>query len=546
MHCLHNPDREIMAEPQGAALPARSGTENLSDEQAVEVITEAMRALFHPPAVASAVPGSMVRLPEQVQPTELLSIPSDLVSIILSQLDTLGLACLAATCRLLWCDGSNPLPQSALPFGLVEAELRGRAEARGLHIDASLPEGTLSWVPYLLKCSFCDALRQNTPLAVTDHNSLFVDRKGRLHLACRRQEIAMGKVGEPLLGHDWDSDADVFVPVSPTLVPSMQDKRIVSVATDSNHCLALSAVGEVYSWGDARDGVLGHADRSAMAGPRRVEALVHVEFISAGPSASAAVDHRGRLFTWGFAYRIGDNASYGLGYELDSATGIQPTPKRVDALSERVVGVALGFGSIFAVTDVGVVFSCGHNEYGKLGHDLLFESEVLPRRIQALAETGRRFVAVAAGYHHVLALTDTGLVYGWGYGCANGQGQSQSTPQRVDALAGQCVTLVYARHMSSCAVTENGELYTWGSGGVYLGHGNGATQQMPKRVEALRRVKVGAVAISEGHTLVADTDGVVWGVGERAAIGLGDADGPPGDIVVQLTPIPNLRVRTHA
>jgi len=507
-----NPDREIMTELSAASLAALRAVDtearapaNLSDEQAAEVITEEMRALFQPPAAASAVHGSMEV--EQAQPMELLTVPSDLLSIILSQLETLDLACFAATCSTLWCDGSIPLPQTALPFGLVEAELRRRAEARGLHIDSSLPEGVLSWVPYLLKRDFNDAQRREASLAAGLGHSFFVDRKGRLHHACHRQAIAMGKMGETLLGHDWDSDAGAFKSVPPTLVPSLQDKRIVSVATGSDHCLALSAVGEVYSWGDAGDGVLGHADSSAMAGPRRVEALVQVELISAGPSTSAAVDHRGRLFTWGCA-------SYGLGYELDSATGIQLTPKTVDALSEhRVMGVALGFAFFLAVTDAGVVFSCGHSAHGALGHGLL-TSAVMPRRIQALAETGLRFVAVAAGYVHVLALTATGVVYGWGHGDANGHGPDQHTPQWVAALAGQRVKLVYAQGYSSCAVTENGELYTWGRGGSFrLGHGVAARQAMPKRVEALRGVKVAAAAISDSQTLVADTDGAVWGFG---------------------------------
>ena len=32
----------------------------------------------------------------------------------------------------------------------------------------------------------------------------------------------------------------------PTPVPSMQDRRIVSVASSDSHCVALSAEGEVY------------------------------------------------------------------------------------------------------------------------------------------------------------------------------------------------------------------------------------------------------------------------------------------------------------
>ena len=44
----------------------------------------------------------------------------------------------------------------------------------------------------------------------------------------------------------------------PTPVPSMQDRRIVSVATSDSHCLALTAEGEVYSWGEGYYGALGH------------------------------------------------------------------------------------------------------------------------------------------------------------------------------------------------------------------------------------------------------------------------------------------------
>jgi len=136
---------------------------------------------------------------EQAQPLLLSVVPPELLSIILSQLGTRALACLAATCRSLWCDAPTlPLPTP----GLVETELRRRAEARGLHIGSALPEGELSWVLYLLRREFFGALRREAPLAVGGEHSLFVDREGRLHLACCRGEIQAGKVGEPLSGHD--------------------------------------------------------------------------------------------------------------------------------------------------------------------------------------------------------------------------------------------------------------------------------------------------------------------------------------------------------
>jgi len=424
----------------------------------------------------------------------------------------------------------------------VETELRRRAEARGLLIGSSLPEGALSWVSYLLKRDCHDTMRREAPLAMGGEHSLFVDREGRLHLACSLAAIQAGEVGGPLLGHDWSS-ASVAVP--PTLVSSMQGKRIVSVASSKLHCLALSDEGEVYSWGDGTHGALGHADGGAGTGPRRIETLAHVESVAAGPIGSAAVDDRGTLFTWGRT--TWQEWPTGLGCEHDPETECQLTPKRVDALlQDRVVGVALGLGFTLAVTDAGAVFSFGSCFFGALGHGSM-ESEVLPRRIDALTQTDRRFIAVTAGHGHALALAEEGEVYGWGHLFTNGRGEDLRTPQLVTALAGQRVKLVYAQECSSCAVTASGELYTWGHvspKSVHLGHGVKGPQRTPKRVGALHRAKVAAAAIGYRHTLVADTDGVGWAFGECSAIGLGNAVASRRGTVVPPTPIGTVYVRT--
>jgi len=237
----------------------------------------------------------------------------------------------------------------------------------------------------------------------------------------------------------------------------------------------------------------------------------------------------------------------GLGYALDSHIHSQLTPKWVEALSEdRVVGVTLGYGFTLAATDAGAVFSFGSSPEGALGHGSL-EAEVLPRRIDVLAQTGRRFVAVAAGYHHALALTEEGELYGWGDGDANGHGRDELTPRRVTALVDQRVKLMDTGYDASCAVMEKGELFTWGSSGSYynLGHGDNEPQATPKRVEGLFGARVAAVAISGYHTLAVDEDGVVWAFGVRSGLGL---DNPsPEDVRFVTTPTlnPTLRVRAR-
>jgi len=381
-------------------------------------------------------------------------------------------------------------------------------------------------VPYLLRREFYDTLRREAPVTaggvcdqaaavLNSAHSIFVDREGCLYTCGHGRR----------LGHDRDFGCIE----QPTPVPSMLDRRIISVASSGEHCLALSAEGEVYSWGDGQYGSLGHGDVAARAVPSRITSLSRIEQIAAGLNyTSAAVDEKGNLYTWGVAFTLvaddDPTGVSGLGYRVSPGTECQPTPKRVDELSqERVVGVAPGGGFTLAVTDAGAVFSFGNGSYGMLGHGS-YQSVVVPRRIEALAETERRCVAVAAGGCFALALIEESQVYGWGWGGANGHGREEAMPQLVAALVDERVKLVFAGYASSCAVTETGELFTWGSetgivrGCCNLGHGVNTLQVTPLRVKGLGGARVASAAMDPRHTLVADEDGVVWAFGQRNAL----------------------------
>ena len=167
----------------------------------------------------------------------------------------------------------------------------------------------------------------------------------------------------------------------------------------------------------------------------------------------------------------------------------------------------------------------------------------LTRIIDDLAQTGRRFVAVAAGHFHVLALTEEGELYGWGDRGANGHGRDEPTSRRVAALIGERVKFVDAGFDASCAVTGKGELFTWSDDGseYNLGHGVKTPQATPKRVEALGGARIAAVTIGGYHTLAVDEDGVVWGFGNGRALGVELTAGVA--FVTTPTSIPTLRVR---
>ena len=341
-----------LAALRAAARACQLATPSFTDEQAAQglAVANELRARFLPPS-SSAQAAS-----------PLLQLPAELLPIILSCLDTRDLARLAATCLLLWRDAPSP-PPPPRAIGPVETELRRRATARGFDVGSSLPEGATSWMACLLNPYRRDAQMRQVPLAVGAYGSYFQDRSFFVNKGGR---LLHGR-STPVSGQAVDPDAN---PNPPTPVSSMQDIRIVSVATGYDHSLALSAQGEVYSWGSgclngAGIGALGHGDEGARAVPTRIESLSRIERIAAGCGKSAAVDEVGRLFTWGqgavcVSEEHGDMVyPTGLGYELDEGYD-QLTPKRVEALSqERVVGVACSFDFALAVTDAGAVFFFG-------------------------------------------------------------------------------------------------------------------------------------------------------------------------------------------
>jgi len=284
-----------LADLRAAARECQLAAPSFSDEQAAQglAITEELRAHFLLPAF-SAQADSL-----------LLQLPAELLADILSRFDTGDLARLAATCRSLCRDAPTP-PPPPRTIGPVEAELRRRAEARGLDVGSSLPDRATSWVACLLKRDRRDAQLWRAPLAVGRYHSIFVDKGGRL-LTCGSDHLTA-----PVLGHAVDPAAEPSVLHEigpPTPVPSMQDRRIVSIASGYAHCLALSAEGEVYSWGAGAYGALGHGGEGTRAVTSRIESLSRIEHIAAGPNfTSSAVDEKGRLFTWGRAGFVDEEA----------------------------------------------------------------------------------------------------------------------------------------------------------------------------------------------------------------------------------------------
>jgi alpha-tubulin suppressor-like RCC1 family protein len=129
--------------------------------------------------------------------------------------------------------------------------------------------------------------------------------------------------------------------------------------------------------------------------------------------------------------------------------------------------------------------------------------------------------------------------------------ESERLPKPIEALRGVRVGSVAIARRRSYAVADTGELWAaWGysrRGLPPLGHGEQAHCLLPKVVAALRRVKLDAVTVADGHSLVLAGDGKLYAWGhynqtKSGTLGLGPAVKSKKSTVHKPRRVPALRV----
>lgn len=137
--------------------------------------------------------------------------------------------------------------------------------------------------------------------------------------------------------------------------------NIVSIASGGAHSFAITAEGIVYSWGSNWAGQLGLGHITDQATPQRVTFFDtrNVVSIVVGSHHSLALTAEGNVYSWGHSI-IGQ---LGLGNTIH-----QTTPQRVTFFDTRnVISVSAGCYHSFALTADGNVYAWGRNVESQLG-----------------------------------------------------------------------------------------------------------------------------------------------------------------------------------
>ncbi|CAH2243797.1 jg12710 [Pararge aegeria aegeria] len=275
----------------------------------------------------------------------------------------------------------------------------------------------------------------------------------------RIQQIACAEKLALLLTHDGAVYTLPYDTMTPLLVPGLESKTITQMACHPNgrHYLCQSSCGGVWSWGAGEDGRLGHGDTAARDAPQPLHHLAHHE----------------------------------------------------------VVRVAAGIACSAVITSRGALYTWGRGTQGRLGHGTI-ETCLTPQPVSFNAHNIERIIDIALGWGEGQTLCCT-----W-EGAVQVFGDSEAgTPRALTSLSTLRVTRVYTGEHWHAALTDGGQVYTWGKGDGYrLGHGNLESTKIPKLVEALQGIKIVDMSLGMSHGIALSSESVLyaWGTHERAQI----------------------------
>ncbi|KAK1391050.1 ultraviolet-B receptor UVR8 [Heracleum sosnowskyi] len=233
----------------------------------------------------------------------------------------------------------------------------------------------------------------------------------------------------------------------------------------------------------------------------------------------SAVYVEGRCWIWG----KGDGGRLGLGNE-DCVY--------VPCLNKNLMNVkcvALGGLHSVCLDSLGQVFTWGYGGFGALGHSV-YTRELIPRLVEGPWD--KPMCHISTSGTHTAAITESGELYTWGrdegegrLGLGPNRGPDQagglSIPSKVKALPVP-LAAVSCGGFFTMGLTEEGEIWNWGANSNYeLGRGDKIGGWKPQPIASLKDIRIIQIASGGYHSLALSDEGKVfsWGHGGHGQLG---------------------------
>ena len=217
-------------------------------------------------------------------------------------------------------------------------------------------------------------------------------------------------------------------------------KNITEIVCGTDHVLALTSAGKVYSWGNGQQLQLGRrvVERTRLNNllPREF-GLKNIRAIGAGSYHSFAVANDGKVFAWGLN-QFGQCGIDRQGYVGEDGAVIA-APSVIGAVADyEIVAVTGGEHHSIFLTSSGQILSCGRMDCDQLGFPesspppgTVFDSRGKPRfnPYPTVIPNIPRIKKVFCGSHHSVAIAEDGSAWSWGFGEVWQVGHGPHTPE---------------------------------------------------------------------------------------------------------------------
>lgn len=327
--------------------------------------------------------------------------------------------------------------------------------------------------------------------------------------------------------------------------------KMVAGGSCSVHSLCVDVSGALYAWGRNDAGQLGVGDLNSRAVPVKVKGLDGqvVRHASCGRKNTLVCTEDGSMFAWG-THKQGQ---LGTGGKVSDGS---TTPVQVATWGDSpVTRVSCGSEFCMAVNEEGSIAAWGHPMYGQLGNNsngefiekagsISYHFELAPKPVRFVNIGKTKFIDVACGNNHTVALSEEGTVFTWGFG---GYGRLGHNNQK-DLMVPQELTMFNMgtsrnSRLQAVAITAGATCsYVQTSGGQMFFFGRtkstGEAVMYPKPLGDLNGWNVRSFSCGNNTTIVGADDMVItWGPSPTfGELGYGDpnAGNPKSSTVAKL------------
>ncbi|KAL9643349.1 hypothetical protein ABK040_014804 [Willaertia magna] len=262
---------------------------------------------------------------------------------------------------------------------------------------------------------------------------------------------------------------------------TFKEKEIKDVSMGGYHTLILTRNGEVYAFGDNRDGAFCNGGTQTDQTIQRIVPSLNVSAISAGFGYSLFLTNTGEVYSCG----RGASGQLGNGIAADNST----LTKVLNLDGKNISSIHAGNLDSFVLTTEGEVYGFGYNYQNMIG-----AKSSVPVKVTIAGNP--KIVKISHSTNNAAFLTDTGVVKIKG---------SVSLLFNF-AINGKYIKDIAVSNIQFYFITDNGELYSTGTNNVgelglgLVSAGFGGTYRIPLYYKAI------SVSPGQSHVVVKVSD----------------------------------------